>query len=130
MQHLLPLDGWCPGPLFAPPAKRPAPKNIGTRMPGVHRRSRERRQTPGWADAARTREMYALAERMTHDTGVVYSVEHVVPLAGGTVCGLHWHGNMAIATLSENLAKGTRWWPQMWEEQMEMFGGKEENHHA
>lgn len=118
----LPLDGHCPGPLFGP-RPRPAPKNHGTRMPGVHRRTRERRQTPGWADAAATRAMFQQAERLTRETGVRYSVDHIVPLAGATVCGLHWHGNMEIRPLSENLAKGTRWWPGMWVEQMEMFGG-------
>lgn len=123
-QRALPLDGWCPGPLFAPAAKRPAPKNIGTRMPGVHRRSRERRQTPCWADAALTRAMYAQAERRTRETGIVHSVEHLVPLAGGTACGLHWHGNMEVRPLSDNLAKGTRWWPDMWEVQGELFGGQ------
>lgn len=121
MQHQLRLDGWCNGPLFAPAAKRPAPKNTGTRMPGVHRRGRERRQTPGWADRARTAAMYAQAERRTRETGITHSVEHLVPLAGGTVCGLHWHGNMEVRTLSDNLAKGTRWWPDMWEQQTEMF---------
>lgn len=123
-QQALQLDGWCPGPLFAPPAKRPAPKNRGTRMPGVHRRARERRQTPPWADPAATRAMYAQARRLTRETGIRHSVDHIVPLAGDTVCGLHWHGNMEIATLRDNLAKGTRWWPDMWEVQGELFGGQ------
>lgn len=44
-----------------------------------------------------------------------------MPLAGGTVCGLHWHGNMEVRPLRDNLVKGTRWWPDMWDEQMELF---------
>lgn len=121
MQTLLPLDGWCPGPLFGPVAKRAAPKNAGTRLPGIHRRSRERKQTPNWAQPERTRDLYAEARRLTKLTGVTHSVEHIVPLAGGTVCGLHWHGNMEVRPLRDNLVKGTRFWPQMWQEQWELF---------
>lgn len=120
-QHQLRLDGWHPGPLFGPLAKRPAPKNHGTRMPGRRRRARERAQTPAWANAALTRAMYALAEKRTRETGIRHSVEHIVPLAGGIVCGLHWHGNMEVRPLRENLIKGTRWWPDMPLEQTELF---------
>jgi len=115
------LDGHCNGPLFAPSAKKRAPLNSGTRMPGIRRRARERSQTPPWADAAATAAKYAEAERMTRQIGVVHSVEHCVPLAGGTVCGLHWHGNMEVRPLRDNLVKGTRWWPGMWEKQEELF---------
>lgn len=120
-QPALPLDGLCSGPLFAPLPKRSAPKNVGTRMPGIHRRNRERRQTPPWAVPEWTRAMYFGAAAMTRETGVVHSVEHIVPLAGGTVCGLHWHGNMEVRPLRDNLVKGARWWPQMWGEQTELF---------
>lgn len=120
-QQILPLDGHCNGPLFAPLEKRPAPKLRGTRLPGIHRRNRERRQTPGWADPVQTARMYRRALRLSAETGITHSVEHIVPLAGGTVCGLHWHGNMEIQPLRDNLVKGTRWWPDMWEQQTELF---------
>lgn len=120
-QSALPMDGHCMGPLFAPVCKRPAPKLTGTRMPGVHRRGRERRQTPGWADAAQTRRMYAEAERLTRETGVVHSVNHIVPLGSALVCGLHWHGNMEVIPLRENLRLGHRYWPDAWEQQTELF---------
>jgi hypothetical protein len=121
MQSALPLDGHCCGPLFGPVPKRPAPLNAGTRMPGIRRRGRERRATPLWADRAATRAVYTEARRRTRDTGIVHSVEHLVPLDGATVCGLHWHGNLDVRPLAENLAKGTRWWPDMWEVQTELF---------
>jgi hypothetical protein len=116
LQPTLQLDGgWCPGPLFGPVAKRAAPKDRETRH--LRRRSIERRQTPGWVDQCRIRELFAEARRLSMLTGIRHSVEHIVPLAGGTVCGLHWHGNMEVLPLRENLVKGTRWWPQMWGEQ-------------
>jgi hypothetical protein len=119
-QAALALDGGhCSGPLFAPRVYLPSPKS--TRLPGMRRRWRERHQTPSWAEAAPIRALFANAERITRETGVVHSVEHMVPLAGGTVCGLHWHGNMEVRPLRDNLVKGTRWWPDMWETQQELF---------
>lgn len=115
------LDGHCNGPLFAPLAKQPAPVTRGTRLPGIRRRWRERSQRPMWFDPAKAYALYREARRRTKETGVVHSVEHVVPLAGGTVCGLHWHGNMEVLPLVDNLKKGTRWWPDMWETQPELF---------
>lgn len=120
-QLALQIDGWCSGPLFAPPAKRPAPKRHGTRLPGVMRRATERRATPPWGDRAQTGLLFAQAERLTRETGVVHSVDHIVPLNGGTVCGLHWHGNLEVKPLDANVKKGARWWPDMWEEQSELF---------
>lgn len=122
MQPQLALDGGhCAGPLFAPMPMRPAPKNHGTRMPGIRRRWRERSQTPNWYSATKAFALYEEARRRTRETGIVHSVEHVVPLAGGTVCGLHWHGNMEVRPLIDNLRKGTSWWPDMWERQQELF---------
>lgn len=121
MQLALQAEGWCPGPLFAPPAKRPAPKHVGSRLPGVLRRCAERRATPAWVDRAEIGRLVAHAEQLTRETGVVHSVDHIVPLNGGTVCGLHWHGNMEIKPLAENMRKGARWWPDMWGQQDELF---------
>lgn len=102
MQHALPLDGLCSGPLFAPLVKRPAPKNHGTRMPGIRRRAAERRATPKWATHWKIRLIYAYAEM----TG--QSVDHVVPLTHPLVCGLHVEHNLRVLPLLDNLRKGNR----------------------
>lgn len=122
MQAALDLDGHCNGPLFAPLAKRPAPKNHGTRLPGIRRRAAERRATPPFADRGATAALYATAERLTRETGIVHSVDHIVPLQHPLVCGLHWHCNMRVVLLDDNLRKGNAWWPDMWGVQPELFG--------
>lgn len=58
-----------------------------------------------WADADKIRTFYAKAIRLTAETGIAYHVDHVVPLRGKTVCGLHNEFNLQVLTASENCAK-------------------------
>lgn len=76
---------------------------------------------PPWADRDEMRLLYRFVRTLTAATGVRYSVAHEVPLQSDLVCGLHWHGNMTIKTLAENMAEGNRWWPGMGYEQQELF---------
>lgn len=72
------------------------------------RRAREMQATPAWADFEKITLIYLEAEIKSKETGVKYSVDHVVPLAGRNVCGLHVHTNMMVIPLLENVSKGNR----------------------
>jgi 5-methylcytosine-specific restriction endonuclease McrA len=69
--------------------------------------------TPPWASEFLIREAYALARLRTSATGIAWEVDHVVPLVGGTVCGLHVQGNLAVIERRANRAKHNRQWPDM-----------------
>jgi hypothetical protein len=40
---------------------------------------------------------------------IKYHVDHVVPLAGKNISGLHVHTNLEIVPAAQNLRKGNRW---------------------
>ncbi|NTX18012.1 hypothetical protein [Burkholderia cepacia] len=83
------------------------------------RRGIEIQATPQWANRERILEIKEHARFLTFETGVQYSVDHIVPLRGVNsageviVCGLHWEGNLQVMPLVDNKAKGNRWWPDM-----------------
>jgi 5-methylcytosine-specific restriction endonuclease McrA len=72
------------------------------------RRKRCRESQPSWADVDRIREVYALTATKTRITGIKHHVDHIIPLNGKHVCGLHVHENLQILTKEENLSKGNK----------------------
>jgi hypothetical protein len=112
--------GYHVGPLFIV-QKRRAPVIHGGTSGGKRRRARERRNTPKWADLAAIRAMYREAARLTKTTGEMHVVDHIVPLDGKLVCGLHWHVNMEVMHWLPNAKKGWGTWPDMPFEQLELL---------
>jgi hypothetical protein len=108
------------GPLFVI-QKRRAPILHTSRMHGMRRRMHERRNTPPWVDRKAIAEMYRLARSLTRETGELHVVDHIVPLRGKIVSGLHWHGNMRVIHWRENASKGAMTWPDMPMEQMQLI---------
>lgn len=65
--------------------------------------------TPKWLTAEdwyKIRLMYKIAAKVTAQTGIKMHVDHIYPLQGKTVCGLHCPDNLQILTETENLSKG------------------------
>lgn len=69
--------------------------------------------TPVWANETAIRKFYAEAARLTKETGIQHQVDHIVPLQGRTVRGLHWEGNLQVIPKLENISKKNRYWPHM-----------------
>lgn len=65
-------------------------------------RAAKKSRTPSWANQKSIREIYELAQAMG------MSVDHIVPLQGASVCGLHVENNLQLLTASENSAKGNK----------------------
>lgn len=78
------------------------------------RKAHKLRATPPWADLEAIGLVYAEAEGLTLETGVLHHVDHIVPLRSKLVCGLHIAANLQPLPASDNLAKGNRHWPGMW----------------
>lgn len=67
--------------------------------------------TPKWADKNAILEIYKKAHELSVQTGVKYSVDHIIPLKGKLVCGLHIETNLAIITLADNKTKNNQFTP-------------------
>lgn len=78
---------------------------VGERDAGRRRQLRVKIATPRWADFAKIAEIIAERDRVSAATGVPHHVDHIYPLAGRWVCGLHVHTNMRVIPAEENLRK-------------------------
>jgi hypothetical protein len=76
--------------------------------------ARKAQAMPAWANEFIIGEAYDCAQQRSKLTGVPHHVDHIVPLQGKTVCGLHVHENLQVIPGKLNLSKGRRFWPDMW----------------
>jgi hypothetical protein len=76
------------------------------------RRAKERNATPPWLTEdhlAAIRAVYDEAERLTLETGIRYEVDHIVPLNGKIVSGLHVPWNLRAISAQDNNRRPRVW---------------------
>lgn len=65
-------------------------------------------RVPLWANDAASAAVYKLAAALERATGNLYDVDHIVPLKGRLVCGLHVVENLRAVPRSINRVKHNR----------------------
>jgi hypothetical protein len=71
----------------------------------AERRAKQRLATPAWANKFYIREIYHLARLRTKHSGIKHHVDHIIPIYGETVCGLHTEQNLQVIPATENIRK-------------------------
>ena len=77
--------------------------------------------TPSWADRLAIDQIYKTATERGKRTGKKYNVDHIVPLQGKSVCGLHVQTNLRIVLARTNHKKGNRFDKNMEEHVLRMM---------
>ena len=75
------------------------------------RRAAKLQRTPSWTtetDIWMMKEIYNLAALRTKLTGVKCHVDHIIPLQGKLVSGLHTPYNMQVIPAAQNISKGNK----------------------
>jgi hypothetical protein len=75
------------------------------------RRAEFLNRIPAWLtdeDRSIIRQKYRLAAELSRTTGVQWHVDHIIPLCGKTVSGLHVPSNLQVIPAKENMSKGNR----------------------
>lgn len=78
----------------------------------ARRHAAKLQRTPPWLTKEQRAEIeaiYVLCAERTRVTGVPHAVDHILPLQGRTVSGLHIAANLQIITASENCQKHNKY---------------------
>ena len=78
---------------------------------GAQRKKHIALATPDWLsdhDILRIKGTYQVCAMRRNESDIDWHVDHVVPLRGKTVCGLHVPWNLKIIPAKENMSKGNK----------------------
>jgi len=85
---------------------------------GAKRKAKKLQATPPWLTKehlSAIRMCYTESKALETATGIKHHVDHIVPLQGKNVCGLHVPWNLQVLTATENCSKNNHY-PDEWED--------------
>ena len=76
------------------------------------RQAAKLQRTPSWANDQLISAYYKEAKRLEELTGIQFHVDHIIPLRGELVSGLHVETNLQLLPAHENQGKSNRFDPE------------------
>lgn len=76
------------------------------------RQAAKLQRTPSWANEQLIAAYYKEAKRLEELTGIEFHVDHIIPLQGELVSGLHVETNLQLLPAHENIGKSNSFDPQ------------------
>ena len=76
------------------------------------RRAAKLNRTPSWlteVDLGKIKELYKEAQKLREETGEEWHVDHIIPLQGENISGLHVPDNLQLLRATENISKKNRY---------------------
>lgn len=70
------------------------------------------KRVPKWANLQAIAAIYLHAQDVTRKTGILHHVDHIIPLHGKKVSGLHVEANLRVIPATDNIRKGNRYQPE------------------
>lgn len=89
-------------------AKHYAENDLYYRVKANMRKARLKQATPVWLskdDKQRIKLIYTVAAHLSDKSGEAWHVDHIIPIKGDSVCGLHVPSNLRIVPAKDNLSK-------------------------
>ena len=80
---------------------------------GARRRAKELNATPSWSEASKIKQLYEASSYLTLLTGIIWNVDHEVPLKHTLVSGLHVYSNLQLLPARDNFSKGNKFEPMI-----------------
>lgn len=71
--------------------------------------SAQRRAKPMWGDKQYIQDLYSNSKEASKIFGILFEVDHIIPLNGKDVCGLHVPDNLQVLPRSLNREKSNKW---------------------
>jgi 5-methylcytosine-specific restriction endonuclease McrA len=72
------------------------------------RRAKLKSSTPTWASKKAIKEIYLSCIKATKETGIKHEVDHIIPLRGEFVSGLHVEWNLQVIKAVDNRIKSNK----------------------
>ena len=86
------------------------------RADAMKRKARKRMAQPAWLTPEQIWQIEEIYRQAASRDGGPWHVDHIVPLAGKTVCGLHVPWNLRIVSVYENVTKQNKLIPELCEQ--------------